>query len=240
MKNFNPLWFIQDPIDPEHKEYVLLGYLKSLTKKLNTKTSYSVLREISRIVKVLNDFKERKVVNPDILKGLKKDDREYLQNFQFKNLDPDSKSTLEEIIEASLHTLYDYSEVCLEILKEEESKIKIFRVEPESLLQPDKSNSGILIIRNMVTDAIEAYRWQGSVILKTADGDKEVCIMKRIPLKNRVFSINYEYIYHEILEESSQEKKKSPDLYVIEIYENYNENSEILKMAKEKFIEKIS
>ena len=92
----------------------------------------------------------------------------------------------------------------------------------------------------MVTDSIEAYRWQGSVILKTPDGDKEVCIMKRIPLKNRVFSINYEYIYHEILEESLQEKRKSPDLYVIEIYENYNENSEILKMAKEKFIEKIS
>jgi hypothetical protein len=240
MKNFNPLWFIQDPIDPEHKEYILLDYLKSLTKKLNPKTSYSVLREISRIVKVLNDFKERKSINPDTLKSMKKDDREYFQNFEFKDLDQDSKSKIEEIIESSLHTLYDYSEVCLEILKEEESKIKIFRVEPETLLHPDRSNSGILIIRNMVTDSIEAYRWQGSVILKTPDGDKEVCIMKRIPLKNRVFSINYEYIYHEILEESLQEKRKSPDLYVIEIYENYNENSEILKMAKEKFIEKIS
>ncbi len=240
MKNFNPLWFIQDPIDPEHKEYILLDYLKSLTKKLNAKTSYSVLREISRIVKILNDFREKKSINPDILKILKKDDLKNLENFDFKNLDDELKSIVEEIIESSLHTLYDYSEICLEILKEEESKIKIFRVEPESLLNPDKSNSGILIIRNMVTDAIEAYRWQGSVILKTQDGDKEVCIMKRIPLKNRVFSINYEYIYHEILEESAHEKKKSPDLYVIEIYENYNENSEILKMAKEKFIEKIS
>ena len=92
----------------------------------------------------------------------------------------------------------------------------------------------------MVTDIIEAYRWQGSVILKTAEGDKEVCIMKRIYLKNKTFSINYEYIYHEILETSQDEKRKSPELYVIEIYENYNENSEILKMAKEKFIEKIT
>ena len=89
MKNFNPLWFIQDPIDPEHKEYILLDYLKSLTKKLNTKTSYSVLREISRIVKVLNDFKERKSINPDTLKSMKKDDREYFQNFEFKDLDQD-------------------------------------------------------------------------------------------------------------------------------------------------------
>jgi hypothetical protein len=240
MKNFNPLWFIGEPIDPEHKEYILLDYLKSLTKKLSTNTSYSILREISTIVKVLNEFKEKKEINPDILKGMKKDSREYFQNFKFENLDLASKYTIEEIIETSLNTLYDYSEVCLEILKEEESKIKIFRVEPKTLLYPDKSNSGILIIRNMVTDAIEAYRWQGSVILKTLNGDKQVCIMKKIFIKNKLFSINYEYIYHEILDDASHKKKKSPDLYVIEIYENYSESSEILKLAKEKFIEKIT
>jgi len=184
MKNFNPLWFIGEPIDPEHKEYILLDYLKSLTKKLSTNTSYSILREISRIVKVLNEFKEKKEISTDILKGMKKDSREYFQNFKFKDLDLSLKYSIEEIIEASLNTLYDYSEVCLEILKEEEAKIKIFRVESKTLLYPDKSNSGILIIRNMVTDAIEAYRWQGSVILKTLNGDKEVCIMKKISIKN--------------------------------------------------------
>lgn len=240
MKNISPLWFIKDPIDPEHKEYILLDYLKSLTKKLNAKTSYSVLREISRMIKGLNDFKETKQISYSVTKGLKKEDRDFLKGFDFRELDAQTASLLEDIIESSLHTLYDYSEVCLEILKEEESKIKIFKVEPETIIKPEKSNSGILIIRNMVTDIIEAYRWQGSVILKTAEGDKEVCIMKRIYLKNKTFSINYEYIYHEIIETSQEEKKKSPELYVIEIYENYNENSEILKMAKEKFIEKIS
>jgi len=240
MKNINPLWFIKDPIDSEHKEYILLDYLKALTKKLNAKTSYSVLKEISRLVKILNDFKETKTIGSSIVKGLKKEDREYLASFDFKSLDKQTASVLEEIVENSLHTLYDYSEVCLEILKEEESKIKIFKVEPDTLIKPEKTNSGILIIRNMVTDAIEAYKWQGSVILKTQEGDKEVCIMKRIYLKNKMFSINYEYIYHEILEGESSERKKSPELYVIEIYENYNENSEILKIAKEKFIERIS
>ncbi len=240
MKKFNPTWFIQDPIDPEHKEYILLDYLKSLSKKLNAKNSYSVLREISRIIKVLNDFKNNKTISSSVVKGLNKADKEYLDDFSYSKMDEGSKILVDEIVENSLHTLYDYSEVCLEILKDEESKIKIFRVEPETIIQPERANSGILIIRNMITDTIEAYRWQGSVVLKTAEGDKEVCIMKKIPLKNKTFSINYEYIYHEILEESVAEKRKSPDLYVIEIYENYNENSEILKMAKEKFIEKIS
>ena len=91
--------------------------LKNLkTKKLNSNTSYSILREISRIVKVLNEFKEKKEISPDILKGMKKDSREYFQNFKFKDLDLALKYTIEEIIEASLNTLYDYSEVCLKSL----------------------------------------------------------------------------------------------------------------------------
>ena len=126
MKNISPLWFIKDPIDPEHKEYILLDYLKSLTKKLNAKTSYSVLREISRMIKGLNDFKETKQISYSVTKGLKKEDRDFLKGFDFRELDAQTASLLEDIIESSLHTLYDYSEVCLEILKEEESKIKIF------------------------------------------------------------------------------------------------------------------
>jgi hypothetical protein len=42
------------------------------------------------------------------------------------------------------------------------------------------------------------------------------------------------------LEEFSKEKRISPELPVIEIYENFDENSEIYKLAKEKFIETIT
>jgi hypothetical protein len=52
--------------------------------------------------------------------------------------------------------------------------------------------------------------------------------------------MNYEYIYHEILDEFSIEKNVSPELFVIEIYEDFDENSDIYKLAKEKFIETIT
>jgi hypothetical protein len=42
------------------------------------------------------------------------------------------------------------------------------------------------------------------------------------------------------LDEFSKEKRISPELHVIEIYENFDENSEIYKLAKEKFIETIT
>jgi hypothetical protein len=75
--------------------------------------------------------------------------------------------------------------------------------------------------------------------METPEGDKEVSILKKIHLKNSFFSLNYEYIYHEILNEINLDTKYSPQFYVVEIYENFEENSGIYKLAKEKFIEHI-
>jgi hypothetical protein len=241
MKNISPIWFIKDPIDPEHKEYILLDYLKSISKKLDAENCYSVLRSVSNIIKTLNEFKETKNINTHVSRQLKKEERDYVKIFKFEELTDQEKITISGIIESSLETLYEYSEVCLDILREEESKIRIFRVNPSNLAEHyGNSNSGILIIRNMITDKIISYYWQGSVTMKTKDGDKQICVLKKIHIKNQTFSLNYEYIYHEILDEFSAEKKISPDLHVIEIYENFDENSEIYKLAKEKFIEYVS
>ena len=176
-----------------------------------------------------------------IIRQLKSEEKEYVKKFKFEDLEDDDRSTLNHIIESSLETLYGYSEVCLEILKEEESKIRIFKVKSKlNASSEERLNSGILIVRNMITDKIISYYWQGSVTLKTSEGDKEICVLKKIYLKNQTFSLNYEYIYHEILDEFSKEKRISPELHVIEIYENFDENSEIYKLAKEKFIETIT
>jgi hypothetical protein len=76
--------------------------------------------------------------------------------------------------------------------------------------------------------------------METQEGSKEISILKKIHLKNSFFSLDYEYIYHEILGEMDVNLKNSPLFYVIEIYENFEENSEIYKLAKEKFIKHIA
>jgi hypothetical protein len=64
--------------------------------------------------------------------------------------------------------------------------------------------------------------------------------MKKISLNNKKFSLSYEHIYHEILLETGADKNFTPAFYVVEIYENFSEKSDILKLAKDKFIETIS
>ena len=215
MKNISPIWFIKEPIDQEHKEYILLDYLKELSKNLNSENCYSTLREVSRLLRILTNFKSKNSVELKSFNGWKPEDRDIIVNFKFNALDESTREKILNIVDSSLETLYEYSEICMDILKDEESKIKIFEVETEIEKNLNKkSNSGILIIRNMINDKIIPYHWQGSLTMKTDEGDKEICILKRIYLKNSKFSLNYEYIYHEILAESNLEKKSSPSLYL--------------------------
>lgn len=237
-KIISPIWFLREPLDSEHKEYVLLDYLKEISKDLNKENCYSILREISRIVRLLNDFRRDNGISESAKKSLPKEDLEYLDKFLYSDLDEEQKKTLEYIIEDSLETLYEYSEICLEILKEEESKIKIFKIQSK-FRGKEEEKSGIVIIRNMITDKLLNYFFHTKVNMETPEGNKEVSILKKIHLKNSFFSLNYEYIYHEILGELKSDAKLSPQFYVIEIYENFEESSEIYKLAKEKFIEHI-
>lgn len=238
-KKLSPIWFLRDPIDPEYKEYVLLDYLKSISKDIDTENCFNIVRKISKIVKALNDFKENRKISEALLKHLNKEDKEFLANLYNKTADHNWLSQVNEIIEKSLNTLYDYSEIFLEMIKEEESKIKIFKINSKYDKKP-KEKSGILIIRNMVTDKILNYFFKGNIRMKMDDGDREIFILKKVHLKNTFFSLNYEYIYHEILQESNMNDDSFPGLYVIEIYENFEEESEIYKLAKEKFIDAMS
>lgn len=238
-KSMSPIWFLREPIDPEHKEYVLLDYLKEMSKGLNKENCYPVMKQISKIVKVLNDFRRDKIIDESVKKSLLKDDRDYLNSFVFGDLNSEQVEVLDCIIKDSLETLYDYSEICLDILKEEESKIKIFRIQSKFDKEDKLTNSGIVIIRNMVTDKLLNYFFKSNVKMETQDGEKEVSILKKIHLKNSFFSLNYEYIYHEILSEINMDNKYSPKFYVVEIYDNFEETSEIYKLAKDKFIEHI-
>jgi hypothetical protein len=240
-KKLSPLWFLKDPLDSEQKEYILLDYLKSASKGLNSDTCFSILKDISRLVKSLNLYKENGMTKWDpIYQYLTKSEKSFFEKFSAKKITKEEKDSLDTIVEQSLETLYGYSEICLEMLKEEESKIKIFKIQSKFESHSKEEGSGILIIRNMITDKLLNYFFKANIKIKTGEKSKEMIMMKKIHLKNPFFSLSYEYIYHEILEEFNPNSGHFPSLYVIEIYENFDEESEIYKLSKERFIEEIN
>ena len=54
MKSLQPYWFLQNPIDAEHKYYVLMDFLQSVENDLGQK-KYS--EQIQKITRVYNDIK---------------------------------------------------------------------------------------------------------------------------------------------------------------------------------------
>jgi hypothetical protein len=128
----------------------------------------------------------------------------------------------------------------MEILREEQEKIKIFKIGSRYSQIKTSKESGVLLIRNMITDRIIPYYWRETKMTMNDDQEKEVVVMKKISLKAKSFSLSYEYIYHEVLDSIGTDKNFTPSFYVIEIYENFNERSEIFKMAKERFIETLA
>ena len=234
MEDINLTWFLKDPIDIEYKNYVLLDYLKKKSVNLDGGEVTKNLREISQIIKAMKCYKKDQNLS-EVQQYLSSEDAKIIED---RKKDPKETEVL-EVIESSLDILYEFSEICLEILKNEQDKIKIFKLESKFSKASTDVSSGILLIRNMIKEEIISYFWKES-LMKNGGKDKKVIVLKRIRLRNKKFSLSYEHIYHEVLQQIEGDKIFTPSFHIVEIYEDFNEKSDIFRLAKEKFIETLS
>lgn len=227
---------MEPPFDYEHKNYILLDYLKSKSENLDPEIIIESLKGISYIVRNLNSFKTNSCLPDGTIRILDEKDRETYRNAKDLNNGDPALSELEKIIDNSLDLLYSFSEVCMRIVEEEQEKIKIFKLGTRFDKKINQKRSGILLVRNMITDEIISYYWKETKV-ESESVEKDVIVMKKINLANKFFSISYEYLYHEVLIEISSDRGYSPILYVTEIYEDFGNKSSILKIAKERFVQ---
>jgi hypothetical protein len=239
MGRLSPVWFLESPLDIEHKNYILLDFLKKKSESLDPDKVLDTLKEISSIVKYLSAFKTSRDFPDQIKESITIEENQILSKIRGLEKEDHILEEIDLIIEDSLNLLYDFSEVCMEIIEEEQEKIKIFRIESRFDKLGLRKKSGILLIRNMFSDKIISYYWKETKI-KTDDIEKDVVVLKKINLSNKKFSISYEYLYHEVLLQIEAENGYSPLLYIVEIDEDFNEKSPIFKMAKERFIQILS
>jgi len=233
MENLNEIWFIKNPIDVEHKNYILLDYLKRRSQILSSQNVTELLYEITKIVKNLNLFKQNKSVN-DYESLTEEDKREIKKWAKIREDDPKWEMLL-SIIDSSLNILFEFSGVCFELLEEDEEKIKIFKIESRFEGPATERKNGIVLVRNMITDRIISYYF-GESKMSFETEDKEIVFLKKVNIKNKTFSLSYEHIYHEVLNEFDKSKNSAPRFYIIEIYEDFKEDSFIFKNAKKKFL----
>ncbi len=233
MKNIKSTWFIEHPLDQEHKQYVLLDFLSSVNKDIEKEDIYYPIKRIFSLIKELNYAKywltDQLKENEEFTVGTKSI-ISYLEKYEASQ---DEREELLKIIETSLGILYKYADLGMDLWKNIESRIRTFSLQTVGVPNNDL---GILIFRNMASDHIIAYWWKTG---ETGEGSRGA-IMKKVPLRNPYFSLSYEFIAHEVLESLGLPPAIDPAVTIMEIFEDFDQESVTLKIAKELFFREIS
>jgi len=234
MKNLSPVWFLKSPIDIEQKHYILLAFLKEVNEEIKKNNIYSPIKRIFSLIKELDYF-----IKSESLDGFKKlplsEDDKAIVDFYSKNpISKEERQELDSITKISLKILYKYADMGINLWKDIESRIKIYSLEVQD---PDKG-SGITIFRNMSTNEVFPYWWKRTE-MKLGDQIKKGVILKKIYIPNSYYSMSYEFIMHETMVSMGIKEGGRIPCTIIEISEDFNQNSEIFKIAKEKFIQEI-
>lgn len=229
MKNLSPIWFIQSPIDVEHKYYILLDFLKSVNLEIKDRKIYSPTKKIFSLIKDLNNFLHAGSISLDTM-NLTEEEKRVLST----PLTLEESLEIDQIAKNSLRILYRYADLGINLWKNLEERIKIFNLE----IPVVGGDMGITIFRNMSTDEVFSYWWKKTE-MRIGETKKKGVILKKVPILNNKYSMSYEFIVHETLDSMGIRNGSSFPCTIIEISEDFDLDSEIFKIAKEKFIKEI-
>lgn len=233
MKRLSPVWFLQSPIDVEHKYYILLDFLQSVNLEIQNNRVYFPIKRIFSLIKELEHFNQSGSILVTDYSLIGEEDLEILENFPMK-LSIEEQKEVDQVLKNSLRILYKYADIGTNLWKKLEGRIKMFNLEiPET-----EKDSGITIFRNMSTDEVFSYWWKKTE-MKIGEDTKKGIMLKKVPILNKRYSMSYEFIVHETLDSMGIRNGSKFPCTIIEISEDFDLNSEIFKIAKEKFIKEI-
>jgi hypothetical protein len=229
MKNIKKTWFLSHPIDQEHKEYLLLDFLKSVNKDIKENEIYYSIKKIFSLTKELAKFK--RWMDGKELDSYPESDKEIYEFFKKCNFTEQEKQEIYKIAIFSLDALYKYSELGIDLWRSLQKRIIAFDLQNGL----SEESSGILILRNMATDEIFPYIWSRGDLNSSSS-----VIMKKVNLRNNFYSLSYQFVVHEIADLIGITSLPKVRVTVMEIQEDFNQDSIIVKIAKEIFVGEIS
>ena len=234
MKNLSPVWFLKSPIDTEQKHYILLSFLQGVNQEIKNNNIYSPVKRIFSLIKELEYFLKTQSLDEFKKMPLSEEDKSLIDHYSKNPISREEREELVSIAKSSLKILYKYADMGINLWKNIESRIKMYTLEPPDL---DKT-TGITIFRNMSSDEVFPYWWKKTEMRLEGETKKGI-ILKKVYIPNSHFSMSYEFIMHETMVSMGMREGGKIPCTIIEISEDFNQNSEIFKIAKERFIQEI-
>ena len=157
MKLLSPYWFLDQPIDAEHKYYILMDFFQSVEDDLSQRKYGEPLYKLDRIYNDLKNYQRSKKLTDKTLKTLKSNEISMLDDIVKQQAHNDE---IEYIIEQSLENIDLFMEKLNPYILEIENSIN-FRIVNGEAIGKDK---GYVVMRNNITQKIKIYSWQFSII----------------------------------------------------------------------------
>jgi hypothetical protein len=230
VKELSPVWFIQEPIDLEHKQYVLLDFISSLTQDIKEKRAYSVIKKIEEFEDDLIFYRK---YGPDnyFISKLTEEELEYLfeviEDREFEK----EREEIEKILSWGIEVLEDVRVKVFKIVKKIEGKIRILDFQ-----NPFSKRSGVVVFVSKENGDIHPYWWKASPVVVGDRSSRGVIVKKIVYDENKKGEMDYQTLLEDLLKTIEIGNPDDQRTTVVEIDMTFSTSDDVFKIAKEKFL----
>jgi hypothetical protein len=153
-----PYWFIEDPIDLEHKYYILMAKLVKIKKSFKKKEFEKNFRELQSIYKDLKSFDEKTELSQRSMMNMTDSEKDNFYNILDKNIEKIGE--IEQIVIDSIELIEKFIEENKELEIEYNSRVNV-----ESYCSGYSLwDQGFLVIRKNKEEHMRVFTWFFSMV----------------------------------------------------------------------------
>jgi hypothetical protein len=106
MKSFKPYWFLEDPLDTEHKYYILMSFLIDIKKSFGKAGYFKKIKKLLAIKNDLMSFSKNMELTPKTNESMTEAERDMLYNLLDKHIHNDDE--IQNIIKNSITVIDEF------------------------------------------------------------------------------------------------------------------------------------
>jgi len=229
MKNISPYWFMLNPIDTEHKYYVLMDFLQSIENDLKEKKYSSQIQKLNRVYNDLKNFQKFNRLSDRTVKALSDNEISKIKELTEMTLE---NPELEDIINSSLESLDEFIDKISPYMEDIERALN-FRIMNEDALRKDR---GYVIMRNNKDKKMRIYSWSFSIV-KVDEAEQVGLLLSELLDPLPVYTKSDRKIYSFFNKEIKNFSKTADCFIMVDLEKTKGEDDISFDLMKEKSIE---
>jgi hypothetical protein len=158
MKNLKPYWFLESPIDTEHKYYMLMAFLVNLKKSFQTKQFVKKFKELLTIKRDLESFDKNTEFTSKTLSKMTEEERDLVYTILDNNLD--NIEEVESIVKNSIRTIENFLDENSFFYEKYNSLVSV----ESYCAKYNLWDQGFLVIRKRDEEFMKVFTWFFSIV----------------------------------------------------------------------------